>query len=268
MLLVIDIGNTNTVFGVYDGEILLGSWRIQTSSSRTHDELGVLLQTLTGTRGVALADVESAIVSSVVPAAVYPMQRMCQQYCHIDALLVGPGIRTGVPILYDNPKEVGADRIVNAVAAHHIVGDACVVVDFGTATTFDCIRADGSYLGGIIAPGYQVSAEALFKKTSKLPRVEPARPRKVIGRNTVHSIQSGLYFGYVDMVDGICRRICAEMNEPQLTVLATGGLARLIARESTSIEKVVEDLTLLGLRLLHDRNRPDDSTPGGSGDQE
>ena len=262
MLLVIDIGNTNTVFGVYDGEELLGSWRIQTSSSRTHDELGVLLQTLTGTRGVALADVAAAIVSSVVPAAVYPMQRMCQQYCRIEPLLVGPGIRTGVPILYDNPKEVGADRIVNAVAAYHIVGDACVVVDFGTATTFDCIRADGSYLGGIIAPGFQVSAEALFKSTSKLPRVEPARPRKVIGRNTVHSIQSGLYYGYVDLVDGICRRIQAEMNEPHLKVLATGGLARLISRESSTIEQVVEDLTLLGLRLLHELN--DTGTPGDS----
>ena len=257
MLLVIDIGNTNTVFGVYREEELLGSWRIQTSSSRTHDELGVLLQTLTGTRGVTLADMDAAIVSSVVPAAVYPMQRMCQQYCGIEALQVGPGIRTGVPILYDNPKEVGADRIVNAVAAHHIVGDACVVVDFGTATTFDCIREDGSYLGGIIAPGYQVSAEALFKSTSKLPRVEPARPRRVIGRNTVHSIQAGLYYGYVDLVDGICKRARAEMPGPDPTVLATGGLASLIERGSSAIDEVVDDLTLIGLRLLYERNHAD-----------
>jgi len=254
MLLVIDIGNTNTVFGLFDGEDLLGSWRIRTSSRRTHDELAVFLQMLTASEEVTLSDVDAAIVSSVVPAAVYPMIRMCRQYCDTEPLLVGPGIKTGVPILYDNPREVGADRIVNTVAAYEKVGDTCVVVDFGTATTFDCIRADGSYLGGIIAPGFQVSAEALFKSTSKLPRVEPARPRKVVGRNTVHSIQSGLYFGYVDMVDGICRRVRAEIGAPDARVLATGGLASLIARGSSTIDEVVEDLTLLGLRLLYERN--------------
>jgi type III pantothenate kinase len=255
MLLVIDIGNTNTVFGVFAGERLQGSWRVQTIPTRTQDELGVLVQTLTSTRGLDLAAIDAAIVSSVVPAAVYPMQRMCRQYCDIEPLVVGPGMRTGVPILYDNPKEVGADRIVNAVAAYERVGDACIVVDFGTATTFDCIRADGSYIGGIIAPGFQVSAEALFKSTSKLPRVEPARPKRVVGRNTVHSIQSGLYYGYVDMVDGLCRRAREEMSSTDARVLATGGLANLIARGSLTIDDVVEDLTLIGLRLLHERNQ-------------
>ena len=255
MQLVIDIGNTNTVFGVFVEDELRGSWRIQTIPTRTSDELGVLLQTLTGSQGLALIAMDSAIVSSVVPAAVYPMQRMCRQYCEVEPLVVGPGMRTGVPILYDNPKEVGADRIVNAVAAYEQVGDACIVVDFGTATTFDVIRKDGSYLGGIIAPGFQVSAEALFKSTSKLPRVEPARPRRVVGRNTVHSIQSGLYYGYVDMVDGICRRIRDEIGDPDARVLATGGLANLIARGSSTIDVVVDDLTLVGLRLLHERNQ-------------
>ena len=254
MLLVIDIGNTNTVFGLYTGEELIGSWRIQTSTSRTHDELGVMLGMMTQTRDHTLDEVQDAIISCVVPSALYPMQRMCQYYCGIEALLVGPGIRTGVQILYDNPKEVGADRIVNAVAAYHLVGDACIVVDFGTATTFDCIREDGAYLGGIIAPGYQISAEALFKSTSKLPRVEPSRPRKVIGRNTVHSIQAGLYFGYLDLVEGICRRIQDEMDTPDGRVIATGGLARFIGKHSTIIDEVRDELTLLGLRLLHERN--------------
>jgi len=255
VLLVIDVGNTNTVLGLYDRDRLLRSWRIETSTSRTHDELGVMLGMFTATVERTPADVDASILCSVVPSASYPMQRMCQVYCDTEPLVVGPGIKTGVPILYDNPKEVGADRIVNAVAAHHLVGGASIVVDFGTATTFDCIRADGSYLGGVIAPGYQISAEALFKRTSKLPRVEPARPAKVIGRNTVHSMQSGLYFGYLELVDGICRRIQDEMGHPPPKVLATGGLARFIARGSTTIGQVEEDLTLLGLKLLWERNQ-------------
>jgi type III pantothenate kinase len=255
MLLVIDIGNTNTVFGLYQDEQLVGSWRIQTTTTRTHDEIGVMLQMMFSGRDARLDTVEAAIISCVVPSALYPMQRMCRAYCDVEALVVGPGMKTGVPILYDNPKEVGADRIVNAVAAHHLVGAACIVVDFGTATTFDCIRADGSYLGGVIAPGYQISAEALFKSTSKLPRVEPARPAKVIGRNTVHSIQSGLYFGYLDLVEGICGRIRREMSTPDARIIATGGLARFIAKHSAVIDSVEDDLTLLGLRLLYERNR-------------
>ncbi len=255
MLLVIDIGNTNTVLGLFEGDQGIGSWRIETSTSRTHDELGVILQMLIQTQGRTLADVESAILACVVPSAAYPMLRMCREYCKVEPMQVGPGMRTGVPILYDNPRDVGADRIVNAVAAHHLVADACVVVDFGTATTFDCIRADGSYLGGVIAPGYQIAAEALFKTTSKLPRVEPARPPSIIGRNTTHSIQAGLYFGYVELVDGICRRIRTEMQAPEAKVLATGGLAALIGKGSDTIDEVVDDLTLLGLRLLHERNQ-------------
>ncbi len=255
MLLVIDIGNTNTVFGLYQDERLLGSWRIQTTTTRTRDEIGVMLQMMLKGSGAHLDAVEAAIISCVVPSALYPMQRMCGAYCGVEPLLVGPGMKTGVPILYDNPKEVGADRIVNAVAAHHLVRNACIVVDFGTATTFDCIRADGSYLGGVIAPGFQISAEALFKSTSKLPRVEPARPARVIGRNTVHSIQSGLYFGYLDLVEGVCRRIRREMGAPEARIIATGGLARFIAKHSAIIDQVEEELTLLGLRMLFERNK-------------
>ena len=250
MLLVIDVGNTQTVLGIFDGERLTRRFRIQTDKRRTSDETGILLESLFERAGIDDA-IDGAIVSCVVPDSLRSLTRTCRDWFDVEPVVVGPGVRTGMPILADNPREVGADRIVNAVAAYDRVGGACVVVDFGTATTFDCISAQGQYLGGVISPGYQISADALFARTSKLPRVELERPRRVIGRNTVHSMQSGLYWGYVSLVDGMVRRIREEMDEPGLKVLATGGLAPVIAEGSATIEEVCEDLTLDGLRLLY-----------------
>ena len=254
MVLVIDVGNTNTVIGLMEGREVVHTFRV-TTLARTTDESGLLFLQLLGNRGIGADAVDGAIISSVVPSVLFNLEKACRAYLDVEALVVGRKLKTGVKIRMDNPREVGADRIVNTVAAFDRWGGPVIVVDFGTATTFDCIRADGSYLGGVIAPGYQISAEALFKRTSKLPRVEPARPAKVIGRNTVHSMQSGLYFGYLELVDGICRRIQDEMGHPPPKVLATGGLARFIARGSTTIGQVEEDLTLLGLKLLWERNQ-------------
>ncbi|MCO4770888.1 MAG: type III pantothenate kinase [Deltaproteobacteria bacterium] len=253
MLLVIDVGNTQTVLGLYVGEQLVKRFRIQTDVRRTSDETGVLLLSLFDHGGVDAA-VTGAIVSCVVPDTLRNLLATCRDFFDVEPLVVGPGIRTGMPILADNPREVGADRIVNAVAAFERVGGSCIVVDFGTATTFDCISAKGQYLGGVIAPGYQISAEALFSRTSKLPRVEVERPRKVIGKNTVHSMQSGLFYGYVSLVDGMVERIRAELGS-EARVLATGGLASVLAEASTTIEEVCDDLTLDGLQLLFSRGQ-------------
>jgi type III pantothenate kinase len=252
MLLVIDVGNTQTVLGLYEDDRLARRFRIQTDVRRTADETGVLLHSLFDRSGVT-AKVRGAIVSCVVPDTLRTLTMTCRTYFDVDPLVVGPGMRTGMPILADNPREVGADRIVNAVAAYDRVGGPCIVVDFGTATTFDCISAKGQYLGGVIAPGYQISAEALFSRTSKLPRVEVERPRRVIGKNTVHSMQSGLFYGYVSLVDGVVRRIRTELDE-EARVLATGGLATVLSEASETIEEVCEDLTLDGLQLLFARS--------------
>ncbi len=253
MLLVVDVGNTNTVLGLYSGDRTERTFRIQTDVRRTADETGVLLADL-----FRYADIEGpvtgAIVSCVVPDTLRTLTETCRRYFGVEPMVVGPGVRTGMPILADNPREVGADRIVNAVAAYELIGGACIVVDFGTATTFDCISHKGQYMGGVISPGYQISAEALFARTSKLPRVEVERPRRVIGRNTVHSMQSGLFYGYVSLVDGVVARIKSEMPSPSPRVIATGGLASVIAEASEAIEQVEEDLTLDGLRLLYERN--------------
>jgi len=249
MLLVIDVGNTQTVLGLFDGARLVRRFRIQTNVRRTADETGVLMLSMFDRAGID-ASVTGAIVSCVVPDTLRTLAETCREYFGVDPAVVGPGMRTGMPILADNPREVGADRIVNAVAAYARVNDACIVVDFGTATTFDCVSSKGQYLGGVIAPGYQISAEALFSRTSKLPRVEVARPPRVIGRNTVHSMQSGLFYGYVSLVDGMVARIRAELGS-KARVLATGGLATVLADASTTIEEVVEDLTLEGLRILY-----------------
>lgn len=253
MLLVIDVGNTNIVAGLFEGPHLNEQFRIGTDSGRTSDELGVLFLDLFQHRGVH-PNLEGAIISCVVPDQLDTLVRTCRDWLKVEPLVVGPGIKTGMPILADNPREVGADRIVNGVAAHADVGGPCIVVDFGTATTFDVVSAKGEYLGGVIAPGFRISAEALFRRASKLPRVELSRPRRVIGRNTVHSMQSGLYFGYVSLVDGVVERIREELGQP-CAVLATGGLAVEIAKSSAAIERVVPDLTLQGLRLLWERNR-------------
>ncbi len=254
MLLAIDVGNTNTVLGAFDGAKLLSHWRIETSHSRTADEYGILVRQLFAAASLDPARVTAVVVSSVVPPLALTLEGMCQRYFGAKPLFVGPGVKTGMPILYENPREVGADRVVNAVAAYDRWRCGLVVVDFGTATTFDAVSPKGEYLGGAICPGIAISMEALFRHASKLPRVEFAKPPAVVGKNTVASIQSGLVYGYVGLVDGICARMAQELGfEPK--VVATGGLAPLVAGVSKAITEVDEHLTLDGLRLLHDRNR-------------
>jgi type III pantothenate kinase len=252
-LLAVDVGNTNTVLGVFRGSDLVNHFRIETNAGRTSDELAVLVRSLLELQGFAWGSLDAGIVSSVVPPAVFPIQRFFKQYLGAPALVVGPGIKTGMPILYENPREVGADRIVNAVAAFETYHSGCIIVDFGTATTWDVVTPRGEYLGGAIAPGIQISAEALYSHAAKLPRVEIHRPGKVIGRNTVSSMQSGLLYGYAGMVDALVTRIRAEVDFPA-KCLATGGLARLLASESSTIETTDELLTLKGLKILYDRN--------------
>jgi len=254
-LLAVDVGNTNTVIGVFrDGE-LAAHWRIQSIAGRTSDEYSVLIKTLLDMEGVPWRSVTAGIISSVVPPTVFGLQQFFKKLCGTPALVVGPGIKTGMPILYENPREVGADRIVNAVAAFEEVRAGCIVVDFGTATTWDVINPKGEYMGGVITPGIQISAEALYEHVAKLPWVELLRPGKVVARNTVASMQAGLVYGYAGMVDALVERIRAEVEFPARCI-ATGGLAPLIAKETRTIEATDELLTLKGLKILYHRNQP------------
>ena len=254
MLLVIDAGNTNIVLGIYDGEQLLRNWRISTDKSKSADEYGILFNNLLVLTGIGLANITDIIISSVVPTLTGVLERLSLNYFGIKPHLVGPGIKTGMPIHYDNPKEVGADRIVNAVAGYEKFKTSLIIVDFGTATTFDYVNGKGEYCGGAIAPGLMISMEALFQKASKLPWVEIVKPPGVIAKNTVNSMQAGIYYGYIGLVDEIVGRIKRECRENP-KVIATGGLAGLIAPESKTIDAVEEYLTLEGLRILYLRNR-------------
>lgn len=254
MLLALDLGNTHLTLGLYDQETLLDSWRLQTVHSRTEDEYALLVHQLFDLGAYRADRVRGVILASVVPVLTPTIVALCRRLFDLEPIVVGPGVKTGISVRYDPPKDVGADRIVNAVAAHARFRSACVVVDFGTATTFDSVLVDGTYAGGAIAPGIQLSMAALFSRAAKLPKVDLDRPPKVVGRTTVESIQSGVYFGYVALVDGLVTRIRKEMGPPEAHILATGGLAPILAADSSTIEVVDEFLTLQGLQLIYQMN--------------
>jgi type III pantothenate kinase len=253
MLLAVDVGNTQTHFGTFDDGRLIEHWRFATVRSSTADELGAALRNLLELRGVGLADLTSSIVSSTVPQLAPEWEAMARRYLGHESLIVGPGIKTGMALRYDNPREIGADRLVNAVAAYAKVNGAVVVVDFGTAITYDPVSADGEYLGGIITPGVEISMEALTTRAAALPRIDIAPPRSLIGKSTVDAIRSGIVYGFAGQVDAIVRRLRAEMGEDTETI-ATGGLAGHIVPFTETIDEVDDLLTLTGLRLLYERN--------------
>jgi type III pantothenate kinase len=253
LIFVLDVGNTNIVLGVYENNKLKRHWKVGTDRNKTEDEFGMLVKNLFSDSDIHLKDIDGVIISSVVPPIMFALESMCQKYFHIKPLIVGPGIKTGLNIKSDNPREVGADRIVNAVAGIHFYGAPLVIVDFGTATTYCYIDENYQYLGGIIAPGIKISTEALYTKASKLPRIEIAKPKNIVGKNTVDAMQSGIFYGYVGQVEGIVGRI-KKQYDSNVKVVATGGLANLIAEECKVIDKVDPFLTLEGLNLIYFKN--------------
>jgi type III pantothenate kinase len=255
MILVFDVGNTNIVLGVYQGEKLMDFWRVATDTQKTADEYGIIIKQMFIHQGYNIDDVKAVIISSVVPPMMYTLEHMSRKYFKKEPLVVGPGIKTGMNIKIDNPKEVGADRIVNAVAGYEMYGGPLIIVDFGTATTYCAIAKNGDYLGGAISPGVRISMDALYQRTAKLPRVELIKPDNVICKNTISSIQSGVIFGYVGQVDYIIRRMKKELGDENTKVIATGGLSKLIASESETIDVVNGLLTLEGLRIIYERNK-------------
>lgn len=255
MLLAIDVGNTNTVVGVFDHEKLVADWRLETKKERTADEWGIFIKELFKFSDMDIAKIDGVVISNVVPTMLFALTKMSERYIGREPFIVGPEIKIDLDIHLDNPTEVGADRIVNAVAAHHKYPGDLIIVDFGTATTFDHVSATGAYCGGVICPGIGISAEALFQRTSKLPRVDIEKPARVIGRQTIECIQSGLYYGYVGMVDSLISRMEDEIGRSAVGI-ATGGLAALIAGGSQKIRHVDDGLTLEGLRIIYDWNKP------------
>jgi type III pantothenate kinase len=254
MLLVVDVGNTNTVLGLFDGDQLVHDWRIRTVVDHTVDEYGMLIYNLYKTSRISSRKIQDIIISCVVPPMLNILEPLCLKYFNLKPLIVGPGVKTGMPIYYDNPKEVGADRIVNAVAGYEKYKKDLIIVDFGTATTFDYVSEKGEYMGGCISPGIMISSDALFERAAKLPRVELSKPKSIVAKDTVSSMQAGIMYGYAGLVDGICDRMKAEVKSNPL-VVATGGLAKIVAPETKSIDVVDEMLTLEGLRIIYLRNR-------------
>ena len=254
MLLVFDIGNTNMVLGVYDGDNLVRDWRINTDLNKTSDEYGVLIKSLFDASNISLSVVDAIIVSSVVPAVMHSLENFCRKYCNISPMVVGPGIKTGLNIKYEDPKMVGADRIVNAVAAISKYNCPVIIIDFGTATTYCAVSKKGEYIGGAISPGMKISSEALFQKASKLPRVELVTPETVICKDTVSAMQAGIIYGYAGQVEKIVGLMKKELKDEGTLVIATGGLANMISQETNAIVVIDPNLTLEGLRIIYEKN--------------